>query len=168
MWLRIKDKFVRQKVRVEIIRKMLECGIRTGENYKLFVGNVEVDYTAIARATGVDRRVVKQTVQQIKQNEFLDSVFSNLLPVGASLANIASKLGYSTIVIEADPRAAGVISAVTRILADHGIVIRQALADDPDMIQEAKLTLVVEGDLDGEIITQLESLALVKSITIKK
>ncbi len=81
---------------------------------------------------------------------------------------IASKLGYSTLIIEADPRASGVISTVTKVLADHNIVIRQALAEDPDMNPDARLTLVVEGNVTGEVVSQLESLIPVKSITVKK
>ncbi len=112
--------------------------------------------------------MVKQTVNQIKKIAVLNEIFSSMTPVGASLVPIASKLGYHTLVIEADPRAAGVISAVSKVLADNSIVIRQALAEDPDMNPDAKLTLVVEGSLTGDVVTELERLVPVKSITVKK
>ena len=147
---------------------MIELGIRTGDDGRLYVHDVEIGFSALARAVGVDRRVVKQTVHQIKKSDALREIFSSITSAGASLVPIASKLGYSTLVIEADPRAAGVISTVTKVLADHEIVIRQALAEDPDMNPDAKLTLVLEGNLTGEVMAQLERLIPVKSMTVKK
>lgn len=168
MWSNVRSQFPRQKVRLEIVRKMIELGIRTGEDDRLYVRDVEIGFSALARAVGVDRRVVKQTVSQIKKTEALKEIFSMMTPAGASLVPIASKLGYSTLIIEADPRAAGVISTVTKVLADHSIVIRQALAEDPDMNPDARLTLVVEGNVTGDVVTQLERLIPVKSITVRK
>jgi len=69
-------------------------------------------------------------------------------------------------VVEADPRAAGVISAVTGVLAENKVVIRQALADDPDMVADARLTLVVQGDLSGAVMEELKALPAVSSITV--
>jgi len=168
MWSNVKRQFSRQKVRLEIARKMIELGIRTGGDGRLYVRDVEIPFSALARAVGVDRRVVKQTIGQIKKTKILDELFSSMTPVGASLVPMAAKLGFHTLVIEADPRAAGVISAVSKVLADHGVVIRQALAEDPEMSPDAKLTLVVEGNLSGDLMDQLEQLLLVKSITVKK
>lgn len=144
---------------------MIECGIRVGEGDRLFVGDVEVDYTAMARAVNVDRRVVKQTVNQIRGDAYLNGIFSDIAPFGSSLVNVVSKVGYSAIEIESDPKKAGVMAAVADVLAKHKLVIRQALADDPDMIPDAKMTLVVEGPL-GEAIQELNQLDLVKSIKI--
>jgi len=168
MWAQTRNQFIRQKARLVVARKMIECGMRVGDEHKVFVGDVEVDYTALARATGVDRRVVRQTVEQIEKSEKLRSLYSRLSPFGASLVGVASDLGYSVIVIGADPKATGIIATITNVLADHRVVIRQALAEDPDMVPDAKLTLVVEGELAGEVIGRLESLDLVHSITVQK
>ena len=150
------------------MRKMIEYGIRVSEEGKLFVGGMEVDYSALARDAGADRRVVKQTAAQIRADPFLFSIFSGVTPVGASLLKVASRIGYSAIIIEADPRAAGVISKVTGVLARHGIVVRQALADDPDMVEQANLTLIVEGAVGGAVIGELEALEAVRGITVRK
>ncbi len=168
MWSKISSKFSRQRVRVDIARKMIECGMSVGEDNKLYVGDVEVDYTAVANVVDVDRRVVKQTVEQIMEDEFLRSIFPNLKPFGPSLVPVVSKLGYSAIVIEANPKSAGVMAAVTRILAENNIVIRQALAEDPDMVPDAKMTLVIEGNLPGEAISKIRNLDQIKSVKILK
>ncbi len=178
VWTNVKRQFQRQVVRPDIVRKMIECGMRVVEvprkkdsrmkDLKIFVGNVEVDYSAVARAVDVDRRVVKQTVEQIRSNAYLYSIFSKTMPMGASLVDLVSVLGYSAIIVEADPRSSGVMAAVAEILSRHGMVVRQATADDPDMVPEAKLTLVVEGQVTGQAMAELNELKMVKSLKILK
>ena len=168
MWPDVKKQFSRQIVRSDIVKKMIECGMRVTPDLKIYVDDVEVDYAAVARAVDVDRRVVKQTVEQIKENDFLYPIFSKIVPLGSSLVNVVAALGYKAIIVEADPRSPGVISAVAAILAKHGLVVRQALADDPDLVQDAKLTMVVEGELTGEVMEDLNKLGNVRSIKILK
>ncbi|QQG49189.1 MAG: hypothetical protein HY247_02440 [archaeon] len=168
MWPNIRKQFARQVVRPDVVRKMIECGMRVTEELKIYVGDVELDYSSVARAVGVDRRVVKQTVDQICKNRYLYSIFSRTRPLGTSLVDLVSQLGYTALVVEADPRSPGVMAGVAAILARHGMVVRQALADDPDMVQDAKMTLVVEGQLSGETIEEVSSLKAVKSIKILK
>ncbi len=168
LWPSIEREFARQGSKVLVVRKMLEYGIRVSRDKKLFVGGLEVDYAALARDVGTDRRVVKQTADRIREDPFLFSIFCGLAPVGASLLGVISSIGCSAIIIEADPRAAGVISGVAGVLARHGVVVRQALADDPDMVREANLTLIVEGTVGGEVIAELEDLSMVRGITVRK
>jgi len=168
MWRNIKKEFSRQVVRPDVVRKMIECGMSVSDDMKIYVDNVEVDYTAVARAVDVDRRVVKQTVEQIRRSRYLYSLFSNIRPLGASLSGVVSQLGYSAIVIEADPTSPGVMAAVAEILSRNGMVVRQALADDPEMVTDAKMTLVVEGQLSGQTIEELNKLKVVKSLKILK
>jgi predicted regulator of amino acid metabolism with ACT domain len=168
MWSSVRRQFASQKVRLEVARKMLEYGIRVSEDCRLYVGGMEVDYSALARDVGADRRVVKQTAEQIRGDAFLYSIFSKIAPFGASLLPVVARVGYSAIVIDADPRAPGVISATTGVLARHKIIVRQALAADPDMFPDARLTLIVEGQLPGAVIGELNSLQTVKSVTVMK
>lgn len=168
MWSNVRKQFQRQAVRPEIVRKFIECGMRVGDDDKIYVGNVEVDYTAVSRALGVDRRVVKQTVQQIRASRYLNSLFSKTKPLGTSLVDLVSQLGYTGIVIEADPKSPGVMAAVAEILSRHGTVVRQAVAEDPEMVPDAKMTLVVEGQLSGRAVEELQSLKQVRSIKILK
>jgi predicted regulator of amino acid metabolism with ACT domain len=168
VWPDVKKRFERQFVRSDIVKKMIECGMRVSPDLKIYVDDVEVDYSAVANAVDVDRRVVKQTVEQIKENDFLYSIFSKVSPLGSSLVNVVSALGYKAIIVEADPRSPGVMSSVAGILAKHGLVVRQALADDPDMVPDAKLTMVVEGELTGEVMEDLEQLQSIRSIKILK
>ena len=168
MWPNIRKQFERQVVRPDVVKKMIECGMRVSDDEKIYVGDVEVDYMAVARAADVDRRVVKQTVHQIRENRYLYSLFSRTRPLGTSLVGLVNQLGYTAIVIEADPKSPGVMAGVAEILSRHGMVVRQAVAEDPEMVPEAKMTLVVEGQLTGNAIDELQSLDVVRSIKILK
>lgn len=168
MWVSVRKQFERQVVRPEIVRKMIECGMRVSDDEKIYVDDVEVDYSAVARAVDVDRRVVKHTAQQIRRNRYLYSLFSMTKPLGTSLVGLVSQLGYTAIIIEADPKSPGVMAGVAEILSRHGMVVRQAVAEDPEMVSDAKMTLVVEGQLTGQAIGELHSLNVVKSIKILK
>jgi hypothetical protein len=155
-------------VRPDVVKKMIECGMRVSDDAKLYVDDVEQDYSAVARAAGVDRRVVRQTAEQVRENRYLYSIFSRTRPLGTSLLGVVSQLGYSAVVIEADPRSPGVMAGVAGILSRHGMVVRQALADDPDMVPDAKMTLVVEGQLSGKSVEELSGLDAVRSLKILK
>lgn len=168
MWPSIRKQFDRKTVRPEIVKKMIECGMSISDEGKILVGDVEVDYSAVANALDVDRRVVRQTVDQVKQNPFLYSIFSKIRPMGASLVNLVSVLGYTAIVVEANPKEPGVMAAVAGILSKHGMVVRQAIAEDPDMVLDAKMTLVVEGQLSGSALEEMNSLKAIRSIKILK
>jgi uncharacterized protein len=168
MWPNVRKEFERQVVRPEIVRKMIACGMRVSEDEKIYVEDVEVDYTAVANALDVDRRVVKQTAQQIRRNRYLYSLFSRTRPLGTSLVDLVSVLGYTAIIIEADPKSPGVMAGVAEILSRHGMVVRQAVAEDPEMVPDAKMTLVVEGQLTGQAMEELNRLKMVRSIKILK
>ncbi len=168
MWPRIKEQFERQVVRPDVVRKMIECGMRVSDDEKIYVGDVEVGYLAVARAADVDRRVVKQTVVQIRKNRYLYSIFSKTRPLGTSLVDLVSLLGYFAVVVEADPKSPGVMASVAEILSRHEMVVRQAVAEDPDMVPDAKMTLVVEGRLTGQALEELNGLKMVRSIKILK
>jgi len=116
----------------------------------------------------VDRRVVKQTAQQIRRNRYLFSLFSRTRPLGTSLVDLVSQLGYTAIIIEADPASPGVMAGVAEILSRHGMVVRQAVAEDPEMVPDAKMTLVVAGQLTGQAMEELNGLKVIRSIKILK
>ena len=168
VWANIRKQFERQVVRPEFVRKMIECGLRVSDDEKIYVDDVEVDYTAVARALDVDRRVVKSTAQQIRRNRYLYSLFSKTKPLGTSLVDVVSQLGYTAMIIEADPKSSGVMAGVAEILSRHGMVVRQAVAEDPEMVPDAKMTLVVEGQLTGQAMEELHGLKVVRSIKILK
>lgn len=166
MWTTVKTKFSKQHERISIVKKMVECGVRVGVEGRLYVGDVALSDTAIASSVDVDRRVVRQVVNQILENKELRTIFTRIKPVGSSLVDVAEELGYSVLLISADPHKPGVVAGVTHILAEHNIIVRQVLADDPDLVPDPKLTLVTEKSIPPEAYDRIRKLPVVKSLTI--
>jgi len=165
MWSRISDKLEEFPARLKIIRLMIEYGIGVNEEGKIVVGPVEISDTSIAKAVGVDRRVVRKTVEQILEDENLKRIFTGIRPAGAFLAPIAKELGLYVVEIRADPTASGVLAEAAKIIASEGISIRQAVAEDPELFPEPKLILVLERPLSGDGLNKMLKIPHVKSVT---
>ncbi len=103
MWRQIQANFNRQKARLSVVRKMIELGVKVEGKHRLKVGDVSVSDSALAEAVGVDRRVVRNTVNQIMSDPDLKTIFTRVKPIGTSLGDIAENLGYSVLVVYADP-----------------------------------------------------------------
>ncbi|MCP8323000.1 MAG: hypothetical protein L6N96_02325 [Candidatus Methylarchaceae archaeon HK02M2] len=168
LWKRIQTQFKRQKSRLNVVKKMVEVGIRIDGRGKLYIDDIEIDDTAIARSVGVDRRVVKSAAKQILANPELRGIFMRIKSVGASLVEVSEILGYSVLIVRSDPHKPGVIASVTAILAKYGLVVRQALAEDPDLAPEPSLTLVIDGKMPVKAIHEIADLPLVESLTMLK
>jgi predicted regulator of amino acid metabolism with ACT domain len=168
VWRSVEAHFRRQRGGSKVVRKLIELGIRVAADGRFYVGDVEISDSALAKAVGVDRRVVRRVGTQIVRNQELRTIFSNLRPVGPSLVDVASAFGYSVLTVEADPHKAGILSAVSTALSKAGILIRQAIADDPDLHPQPKLTLVVDGKIPGEVISELYRNPDIKSVTVSK
>ncbi len=165
MWRQIAERLRDFPARLKVVRLMIEYGIGLREDGRIVVGPIEIPDTSLARAAGVDRRVVKRTVEQLLQDPSLRKIFTGLKPAGAFLAPIAKELGYSVLEIRADPRAPGILAAAAQAAAEHGISVRQAVAEDPELFPEPKLTLVLERPLPGDALHKLLRLPHVRSVT---
>ena len=158
--------FSRRKAGLSVVRLMVEYGIRIDGSGKYYIGDVELTDNAIARAAGVDRRVVRETAKFLLSNPELKSIFLKLKPAGPSLVDVAPQLGFTVIKLYADPHSPGIIASVSSILAKYGLVIRQALADDPDLYPNPALTIVVEGKIPAQALEKLQGLKCIRSFSI--
>ena len=139
---------------MRVARALVELGLSVRDG-RIFCGDIEQSELKIARAIGVDRRTVRETAEFIESDSVLQSVFKGLKPAGPFLPNVARFLGYRVIEIYADPHAVGIVAEASALISTEGIPIRQAVADDPDLTPEPKLTLVVEREPSGEAIQKM-------------
>ncbi|MEM4021498.1 MAG: amino acid-binding protein [Nitrososphaerota archaeon] len=165
MWRKIAARFQEFPARLRVVRLMIENGIGINEKGRIVVGPVEVPDSSLAKAAGVDRRIVRKTVQQILEDETLRKIFTGIRPAGAFIAPVAKELGFYVVEIRADPTAAGIIAKATEIIARENISIRQAVAEDPELFPEPKLILVLEKPLSGEGLNELLKIPKIKSVT---
>ncbi len=155
MWRQISDRLKEYPGRQKVARAFVELGLSIREGNKICCGGIELSDVKIARYLDVDRRTVRDTAQLISSDPILQPVFEKLRPAGPFLADVARFLGYSVIEIYADPHVVGIVAQAASLIAQENIAIRQAVADDPDLTPEPKLTLVVEHEPSGTILQRL-------------
>ena len=165
MWDKIANYFEKYPSQAKVARYLLRYGLRI-ERDQVYCGEVQIADSALARAAGVDRRVVKSTVETIKGDPTLLRFFSQLLPTN-HLKNAASAMGWSAIeIVPMNAHEPGIISAVAEILSRGGISIRQAIVDDPMTSEEPKLFIVTESQVPSDLIPVIRQAKGVKGVTI--
>jgi predicted regulator of amino acid metabolism with ACT domain len=155
MWRQISDRLEEYPGRQKVARAFVELGLSIKEGNKIYCGGIELSDVKIARYLHVDRRTVRDTAQLISSDPALNSVFEKLRPAGPFLADVARFLGYSVIEIYADPHTVGIVAQAASLISQENIAIRQAVADDPDLTPEPKLTLVVEKEPSGAVLQKM-------------
>ena len=155
MWKKISQRLQNYPSRLKVAKIMVQLGLSVKENGQIYCGPIELPEAKIARALGVDRRVVKETAQLIIEDNELKPIFMDLKPAGPFLADVAKFLGYKVIEIHADSGKVGIIAKSATLIANEGISIRQAVADDPDLYPEPKLTIVTEKEVSGNTLQMI-------------
>ena len=155
MWERIRLTLESYPERLRVARTILENGLCIHDD-RVFLNQIEIPTAKIARAAGVDRRTVAETVRMVNTDSQLRTIFSQLESAGPSLRGIAKQLGLGVVEITADdPKKVGILAGAAGLLAEAGISIRQALVDDPDLDPDPKLVLITERTVPGTIIPEL-------------
>ncbi|MCX8197376.1 MAG: amino acid-binding ACT domain protein [Candidatus Micrarchaeota archaeon] len=161
----LEEHFAGQRAKLKVINCMLRLGLSVDKEGRIFCERIQMAPAKIAKALGIDRRVVIQTAKEIASDEKLLTVFSHLSPI-ANVSMAAKFLGHDCFEINADPHSVGVVAQVSTILANNNVSIRQIITDDPDLYPDPKMTVVVEGKLPQKAIAQLRKLGI-QSIVLK-
>jgi predicted regulator of amino acid metabolism with ACT domain len=152
--------------RLKIARLCIENGLAIRDD-GIYLNQIEIPTARIARAAGVDRRTVVETVRMIQSDKGLRAIFGQLQSAGLSLRGVAKHLGLGVVEITAkDPKDVGILAGASKLLADAGISIRQALVDDPELSPEPKLTLIGDTSVPGNIIPEMLKIKGVTRISV--
>ncbi len=166
MWSQIKDFFKDFPAQQRVAQILFERGFQIREDGKVVSGRIEIPHTQIAKEAGVERRAVDSTVQTILSIEDLKRIYVNLKQV-CSLEEVAREFNLSVIVfVPKNASQKGIIANVTRIISENGLKIRQALAEDPSISMQPKLTLILEGNISSQLIDEIRKLPGTRSITV--
>ena len=153
MWSTVNNKFKNYPARKAVAFKMLELGLRVDEDSKIYCGNLKISDSALANSVDVDRRVIKSTTSVILKDEELWNIFSNIVPAGTLLKNIAQNLGLGVIEIEAGENNKGILASIALIARDYDIDIRQAYASD-NHSNNPILTIITNDPVPGASIKE--------------
>ncbi len=166
MWGDIEECFKRYPAQKKVAKYLLSRGFRVGKRKRVMCGGIEIAHAQIGRELGVDRRVVDVAVERILGNEKLMSIYANLESV-AFLRSAAPSMGLGVIVISVeDASKPGIIGTIASKIANHGVSIRQAIADDPYLSENPVFTVITGGEIKGELFEDLKNIEGVKKITV--
>src|SRR3989304_1797526 len=126
MWIKLRPHFEGFPAQEKVAQLMVQMGFRVFEN-RVFAGPVEVSDTALARAAGVDRRVVTATTRTIERNADLKRFFERLAPV-CHLREVASLMGWGAVeIIPTSASKPAILCKVFYILTRTGSKCKQFL-----------------------------------------
>ena len=166
MWGEIERSFKGYPAQKKVAKYLLKIGFRVGKNKKVMCDNIEIAHTQIGKEVGVDRRVVDAAVSRILGNKKLMKIYANL-ESAAFLRRAAPAMGLGVVIISVkNASKPGVIGAITSTIANHGISIRQAVADDPYFCEKPVFTVITDSKIKGDLFEDLKNLDGVKKITV--
>ncbi|MFQ5974854.1 MAG: amino acid-binding protein [Candidatus Hydrothermarchaeales archaeon] len=166
MWTEIEESFEGYPAQKKVALLLLELGFQINAKGRVVCGEIEIPHSQIGKEIGVDRRVVDATVARIQKNQKLKGIFASLHSI-AFLRDIAPKLGLGVVVITVeDASKPGIVGRVASEIAEHGVAIRQAIADDPYFVENPKFTVITEKVVTGKLFEDLKKIEGVKKITI--
>nr|WP_295160632.1 amino acid-binding protein [uncultured Methanobrevibacter sp.] len=166
MWERINEKFKKYPARIRVAEKMIELGLSINDDGKIYCGNLKISDKALATAAEVDRRAIKSTIEVIQEDEELNNLFSNIIPAGTLLKNIAKNLELGVIEIEVGSESEGILAATTKLITEKGIGIRQAYAEDTELQKTPSLTIITEEPVQGDLINEFLKIKGVTRVSI--
>ena len=166
MWKRISGLFEGLPAQKQVARKMIELGLRIDEEGVVKCGEVEVKEVSLAKAAGVDRRVVRAAIDSILSDDTLSKLFKGIQPAGTLLKDIARDLGFGAVEMEASAKKAGIIASAATLLAQRKISIRQVYAKDPELFENPTLVIITEKPIPGSLLTEFSKIPGVKKVSI--
>ncbi|MEM4780145.1 MAG: amino acid-binding protein [Halalkalicoccus sp.] len=163
----IMGKFEGSPSQQAVIRLLLERGFSVNDEGRVVSGTIEIPNTQVAREIDVDRRVVDSTTDAILADEELRLVFQNISQI-PSLMDLAPVLDLSTLTVSVtDAGREGIVAAVTGLLAENGISIRQTVSEDPEFTDEPRLYIVTDEPIPGDLLNELRELPFVRKLEIQ-
>jgi predicted regulator of amino acid metabolism with ACT domain len=166
MWNTIKTHFNNHPERLKVARTLIENGLNT-KNNKIYLNKIEIPPIRIARAAGVDRRTVNETLSNINKNPKLQLIFEEIRSAGLSLKEIARHLDLGVVELTVtNAKNPGILANTTTILNNANLSIRQAIVDDPELSPEPKLTIIAERKIPGELVPEILKIPGVAKISI--
>lgn len=162
----IMEKFSDSPSQQRVIRLLLERGFSVNDEGRVVSGGIEIPNTGIAREVDVDRRVVDATTDAILSDDELRPIFQNISAI-PSLMDLAPVLDLTVCTITVrDAEEVGIVAAVTSLLAEYDITIRQTISEDPEFTDQPQLYVITDEDLPGDLITDLREFEFVQRIEL--
>jgi hypothetical protein len=165
MWARLRPFFKGFPAQERVAQIMVQVGLRVHEA-RVFAGDIRISDTALARAAGVDRRVVTATVQTVERNPELKAFFDRLRPT-CHLRDVAPLMNWGAIeIVPTNASKPGILAGVAAIIAEAGISVRQVVMDDPEIVDDPHGFIVTEAPVPERLLPRIKMVDGVKSVVL--
>ena len=166
MWDIILNKFKKYPAQEKVVRLLLKRGFQVTPDGKVVSGSIKLPHTQIANEIGVDRRAVDATATMIAQDDLLSTIFKNIRPI-SSLREVAPTLKLGVIIVTpVNATDVGILALVAAYVAEHGISIMQAIADDPRLSDRPTLTIITDRQIPDDLVGKLLKCDCVKGLSV--
>ena len=152
--IRIEDYFANYPSQMKVVEIMMRYGISVRDE-NAYAGTVKLTDAALSVAAGVDRRVVRSTIDRISLVPELSALFSKIGCM-AVLDKAASLIGCSSIeIVPDDDSRPGTLAGIMNILSDAGINVKQAVVRGEKDEKVSHLVIVVVGTIPGDVLASI-------------
>lgn len=166
MWAKLKPHFKGFPAQERIAQLMVNYGLRTKDG-AVYAGEIALTDSALARAAGVDRRVVSATLATIESAPLLRDFFAKLWPV-CHLGNVASQMGWGAIeILPTNASKPGILAGTSAIIAEAGISVRQVIVDDPEILEDPRAMLITEKPVPERLLPRIRQLDGVRGVVLR-
>ena len=132
---------------------------------KIFSGEVEVPVSSVARAAGVNRKIVYYTIDYIQKNYALRSIFERILPM-TNLKNVGPIVGWEVLELDMESdELSCALKDVVEILSEKGCHVRQIVGEEP-LLSDGKIFIVLTRPIPMEVLEKIKDIPVVKNITL--
>ncbi len=164
MW-EIKKHFEDYSAQQRTAKFFLETGLSVKDG-EVHCNAVQMSPSRIGRVLDVDRRTVGATIETIEDSEELSTIFSKLRAT-AFYKEVARDIDAGMIeIIPEDPHGVGILAGVATKISEKDISIRQCITEDPEFTEEAKLYVITESTVPGELVDDIKKVKGVESVVI--
>ncbi len=160
----VQEYFKNYPARKKVAEILVNNGISIKDS-KLYMGDVEISVNAIARAAGVNRKIVYHTIEYIEKTYELRSIFERLKPT-MNLEQVAPIMGWEVLEITFKKGKFGCsLEKIAKILSEKACEIRQIIGER-EIGNGNRLIIIVEKPLKMDTIAEIKNIESVESIVI--
>ncbi|HDZ35488.1 MAG TPA: regulator of amino acid metabolism, contains ACT domain protein [Thermococcus sp.] len=164
MMLILEAYFKNYPARRKVAEFLFENGLSV-KNGKIYLRNVEVPISELARVIGVNRKIVYHTIEYIEKTYPLKLIFERLNPL-PSLTEVAPLMGWEVLEIDLDKeRYLEGFSQVLGLLHQNGVSVMEVfsrnLKEEP-----TKLYIVIDGTLPVDVFMKIKEMEGFKKLIL--
>ncbi|WP_456367799.1 regulator of amino acid metabolism, contains ACT domain protein [Thermococcus sp.] len=156
MMLILEAYFKNYPARKKVAEFLFENGLSV-KNGRIYLKNVEVPISELARAIGVNRKIIYHTIEYIEKTYPLKLVFEKLNPL-PSLIDVAPLMGWEVLEIDVEKdQYQMAFSDVLRLLAEDKTSIMEVFGRNLRE-ETSKIFIVIDGTLSTETFGKIKNI----------